>query len=1045
MAGYPGPGMTCRYVLLVSWISLTLVSALLLFSRGFLMTRTVLKQKSCCSVDSVHLEGIRNSRNLFAPNSNCSQKFCLGVGNTRAIIFVVDALRYDFVVPYSGSEEHYYHNKLTVLDDLVTTKGARLYKFIADPPTTTFQRVNALTTGSLPTFIDIGSNFASTEINEDNIIDKLRSSNRTVVFMGDDTWIGLYPNRFARQYPYPSFNVWDLETVDNGVKSHLVDELQKSDWDVILAHVLGVDHCGHRYGARHPEMARKLSETNDMLREVVENMDNRTVLFVMGDHGMTDSGDHGGESHKEVTAALVVYSKNPFLSSRLSNTPVIQQVDFVPTFSQIMGIPIPFSSLGSTFLTNLPPPSEDYGSNTHDLASLIVWTNVEQVTKYFEEYARTNSQFPSSVVEKLLKNYKSLSEKYKTLNIANFSTFMEDALKYMNDLREVCRAVWVQFDSSSMSRGLVLIFLTISLGFIVVDGLPSELLHDMIKGPFLWYGFLFVTCSSGLCCVLRYFNLISRLELSLYITSCCSSIVALSCLIVLNWYQVAEHWYKLNKSSDPLSLITRVIALVSAVGMFSNSYVVQESSIIPYLLTSLVWVSVIDVKLEVVKKFTEKCSNFSIFDFFLTSVKCKLILLALCLNVILRLTFYFWECREEQNTNCHRVKNMSKTLSCVMTVVSFATFITLARLLLRNLGNLTGWSPPIFISRYFPTVNVVCCGCYWILNSLPTVNRPKLFFSWQIQLLPITVFFISGAAIVLLYVFPLCVHRTYNTVLYHHGNLIPSIFNKMRNIMSSHDHEDRTPVIYGLATVYSATFINLSIFISFLSAVLLGESRAIVNVLMICSMFLLAVILSIVKFEKSKNNKGNCFLVPWWSVLCWALSSSHFFYATGHQPTFSTVQWDCAGLFGNIVSTIIPGALVVLNTFISQITHSLLLPLLMIIPFTVATVWPKVVHNSQDFRNGELELFQNDDLRRQEMFNLLSRYILFSAFKVFVSMFSACIHSRHMMVWAIFAPKFIFEGLSFLVSLPFLLLGFLFVERISTKIGCLVTESSHID
>ena len=44
---------------------------------------------------------------------------------------------------------------------------------MADPPTTTMQRLKALTTGSLPTFIDAGSNFATNEINEDNIIDQV--------------------------------------------------------------------------------------------------------------------------------------------------------------------------------------------------------------------------------------------------------------------------------------------------------------------------------------------------------------------------------------------------------------------------------------------------------------------------------------------------------------------------------------------------------------------------------------------------------------------------------------------------------------------------------------------------------------------------------------------------------------------------------------------------------------------------------------------------------------------------------------------------------
>ena len=81
----------------------------------------------------------------------------------------------------------------------------------------------------------------------------------------------------------------------------------------MVAHFLGVDHCGHRYGRDHPEMARKLKEVNDVLRTVVHNMQNDTVLFVMGDHGMTKSGDHGGDSKDEVEAGLFVYSRKKFV------------------------------------------------------------------------------------------------------------------------------------------------------------------------------------------------------------------------------------------------------------------------------------------------------------------------------------------------------------------------------------------------------------------------------------------------------------------------------------------------------------------------------------------------------------------------------------------------------------------------------------------------------------------------------------------------------------------------------------------------------------
>ena len=39
--------------------------------------------------------------------------------------------------------------------------------------------------------------------------------------MGDDTWLGLFPNEFTKAFPYDSFNVGDIHTVDNGVIAEL--------------------------------------------------------------------------------------------------------------------------------------------------------------------------------------------------------------------------------------------------------------------------------------------------------------------------------------------------------------------------------------------------------------------------------------------------------------------------------------------------------------------------------------------------------------------------------------------------------------------------------------------------------------------------------------------------------------------------------------------------------------------------------------------------------------------------------------------------------
>lgn len=118
----------------------------------------------------------------------------------------------------------------------------------------------------------------------------------------------MYPNHFLRSYPYPSFNVWDLDTVDIGITNNIFKEIAKKDWNLLIGHYLGVDHCGHRYGPNHPEMARKLREMNDIIkynysiryciiylchmifRNITKEMDEDIILFVIGDHGMTGTG-----------------------------------------------------------------------------------------------------------------------------------------------------------------------------------------------------------------------------------------------------------------------------------------------------------------------------------------------------------------------------------------------------------------------------------------------------------------------------------------------------------------------------------------------------------------------------------------------------------------------------------------------------------------------------------------------------------------------------------------------------------------------------------
>lgn len=229
----------------------------LLFSRGFLLKRVIVPEYSKCSVTNTTQEHIPSCHGHLVPRPF-----------KRVLWVLIDALRYDFMV-YDDSLDPppVFRNKMPFVRDLLQTQpaNARLFKFVADPPTTTMQRLKALTTGSLPTFIDIGSNFNSYTILEDSLPYQAKLNDRNVTFIGDDTWLGLYPDMMTKTFDYPSLNVQDLDTVDNGVIENLGRELAQHDADIVIGHMLGVDHVGHTYGPSHWTMGKKLAQMNDFI------------------------------------------------------------------------------------------------------------------------------------------------------------------------------------------------------------------------------------------------------------------------------------------------------------------------------------------------------------------------------------------------------------------------------------------------------------------------------------------------------------------------------------------------------------------------------------------------------------------------------------------------------------------------------------------------------------------------------------------------------------------------------------------------------------
>ncbi|KAJ2799623.1 mannose-ethanolamine phosphotransferase gpi13, partial [Coemansia guatemalensis] len=497
------------------------------FARGFLLTRMVLPDRSISS--ELPYTGVATAE------GTCEwypAKF------ERVIVLVVDALRVDFATWSSelnstaAGEAKPYHNRLPVLERLGTARPeqAQLFRFRADPPTTTLQRLKGLTTGQLPTFIDAGSNFAGSAIDEDNWLQALRrrpaegcdaatgqarTGARNLVFLGDDTWLSLFPEElhdtqaaeangtwqsgegWARVREFPSLNVWDLDTVDDGVLSRLpqlllgpeaaeaqmgaeqaarvqgqrrrwrelvrqqqtwahadfgvtgmgsaqVDAARlHNEWEVIVAHGLGVDHCGHRFGPEHAAISGKLEQMNaaiELITEAIDGDARATALVVLGDHGMDGTGDHGGDSPREVDAALWIYANRPWRSAagdaraartlraaeaRLAEATVdadlqhawwrnthlseayggrvaapeqrsVAQIDLVPTLALALGLPVPFNNLGAAVPEMF---ADDGGSGEWGLLRALR-LNAAQTLRYVDAYTAASPAhgFPAAAL-----------------------------------------------------------------------------------------------------------------------------------------------------------------------------------------------------------------------------------------------------------------------------------------------------------------------------------------------------------------------------------------------------------------------------------------------------------------------------------------------------------------------------------------------------------------------------------------------------------------------------------------------------------------------
>ncbi|OJZ83513.1 hypothetical protein ASPFODRAFT_141130 [Aspergillus luchuensis CBS 106.47] len=280
----------------------------------------------------------------------------------KVVFMVIDALRSDFVY---GEDSGFGFTQ-----SLIRSGSAIPFTALAAPPTLTLSRIKAMTQGSGQSFLDAWLNVmhsadARRLVGEDTWLSRFRAESapeKKMVYYGIDMWCMLYPEIWDRYETVDSFYLPNFSEVDSNVTKGLISELDKDDWKGLVLHYLGLDNAAHFGGAGSSIVRAKQVEMDDVVRQIykalVDLPSHANTLFVLaGDHGMTDNGNHGGDTPAEIASALLFISPkfeilgNTF-TSPLPNNPeftyysVVDQVDIVPTLGALLGFSIPTGSVG---------------------------------------------------------------------------------------------------------------------------------------------------------------------------------------------------------------------------------------------------------------------------------------------------------------------------------------------------------------------------------------------------------------------------------------------------------------------------------------------------------------------------------------------------------------------------------------------------------------------------------------------------------------------------------------------------------------------------
>jgi len=785
----------------------------------------------------------------------------------------------------------------------------------------------------------------------------------------------VFPNSFERDktFPYDSFNVEDLHTVDEGVIRHLFPLLEEDikSWDIIIGHGLGVDHVGHRVGPDTPTMTAKLGQMNDMLTRVVEKLDQDTLLVVLGDHGMDTRGDHGGDGELETSPGVWIYSKGvPLAGLALSEIPVsllptatfpgapaahrhIQQIDLVPTLSLLLGLRIPFNNLGAV-IPELFSRGEEYRK--------ALRTNAAQVKRYLDTYRSSSAGGElDGVWPKLVESWSAVASS------AGSDEELVALQSYIRVSLDACRSLWAQFNVTLMILGLVTLLFGLVASWVLFDRV-GKINHDIET----WSGKIFTRNAKAAAPIailglpLGFFTPAGYLDGALFGIAIGASfhlIFRLKPTLTRNLLQ-----------SFPILLTLHALAFSS------NSFTFWEDRLLTFFLaTSMVSFLIVGF-MAPTSRLRYRIIGFSG-------------LFAICTRLIGSSTI----CREEQQPYCSVTFFSSSSLPTPPVLVAIlvlpaavGTPSIIGRFLSMS-ASFNGISK--VVSRGVLRPALVLGAACWILEWVEstdawgpgwssTLRTVRTLMGWT------SVFLVLVVGPLLWYTVPACLRVTSEQ---RDGTM------------------DKKVTVLGFANAYGAPYL---IFWSFFFGLLYIVTQLTGQIVLAITVVALLAYLEVVDSVRDVQGFARAFDsanpsavldvdtmgiqsqgIKFAEIVPLALLGLHVFYGTGHQSTISSIQWKTAFLLTSTLRYPVSPTLVVLNTFGPQFLLAFASPLL--------ATWNVSPTTSKAATGPESGIV----VKRNALKAALGMMMYFETLLI-GSATSAAWLRRHLMVWKVFAPRF---------------------------------------